>query len=331
MRVNTLALRESVRPGRTARQIWGECVSKLSIIVATYRMQREAPRTVRSLLPPLQQCVDPVDYEIVVVDNGSPERLDIDQLAASSRGRVRVVRIKPEDAWASPVRCINEAVRQYATGDLLMVCVDGARLASSHLVCRSVDALTRHPDAFVFTASRHLGSKLQKLAIEEGYNQAMEDELLHSSGWLRDSDSLYSISVPAGAHDPSRPLLQNESNAFALSRSLWESVGGYNEQFERPSGGFCNLELFSRYVTRADALNILLLGEATFHQVHRVPLRPSAFGKEVAQEYLRIFDVPYRRPDFDFLADLGVDYGRMKAVGPVSIGQDTTVGIVSQT
>ena len=50
-------------------------MSKLSIIVATYRMQREAPRTIRSLLPPLQRCVDDLDYEIIVVDNGSPELL----------------------------------------------------------------------------------------------------------------------------------------------------------------------------------------------------------------------------------------------------------------
>ena len=52
-------------------------MSKLSIIVATYRMQREAPRTIRSLLPPLQRCVDDLDYEIIVVDNGSPELLDL--------------------------------------------------------------------------------------------------------------------------------------------------------------------------------------------------------------------------------------------------------------
>ena len=48
---------------------------KLSIVVATYRMQREAPRTTASLLPPLQRGVNDLDYEIIVVDNGSPEPL----------------------------------------------------------------------------------------------------------------------------------------------------------------------------------------------------------------------------------------------------------------
>ena len=209
-----------------------------------------------------------------------------------------------------------------------MVCIDGARLASSHLVCRSVDALTRHPDAFTFVASRHLGRKLQRLAIEEGYDQAMEDKLLMSAGGLQDLDNLYSISVPAGAHDLRNPLLQNESNAFALNRKLWERVGGYDEDFGQPGGGFCNLELFSRYVARSDALNILLLGEATFHQVHRVPLRPRAFGKENAEEYLRVAGAPYRRPVFDFLADLGVRYGRMRAVGGFLIGEGVEGGAV---
>ena len=65
---------------------------KLSIIVATYNMQREAPRTILSLLPPLQQCVDDVDYEIIVVDNGSPEPLGLDDVLVAAPRPVRLVR-----------------------------------------------------------------------------------------------------------------------------------------------------------------------------------------------------------------------------------------------
>ena len=46
---------------------------RMSSVVATYMMQREAPRTILSFLPPLQRHVDDLDYEIVVVDNGTPE------------------------------------------------------------------------------------------------------------------------------------------------------------------------------------------------------------------------------------------------------------------
>ena len=144
---------------------------KLSIVVATYRMQREAPRTIASLLPPLQRGVDDLDYEIIVVDNGSPEPLDIGGAAAAAERPVRLVRIAPEDASPSPAACINAAVRRHAAGDWLMVCIDGARLASSHLVRRTADVLTRHPDAFTFVGSRHLGPKRQMQSVKEGYDQ----------------------------------------------------------------------------------------------------------------------------------------------------------------
>ena len=121
-------------------------MSKLSIIVATYRMQREAPRTIRSLLPPLQRCDDDLDYEIIVVDNGSPELLDLGDAVRRAPRPIRLVRIAPEDASASPVACINAAARTHANGEWLMVCIDGARLVSSHLLRRTADVLDRHPE-----------------------------------------------------------------------------------------------------------------------------------------------------------------------------------------
>ena len=187
---------------------------KLSIVVATYRMQREAPRTIASLLPPLQRCVDDLDYEIVVIDNGSPEPLCIGDAVATAARPVRLVRVAPEDASASPASCINRAVREHATGDWLMVCIDGARLASSHLVRRTADVLARHPDAFTFVGSRHLGPKRQMQSVKEGYDQAAEDRLLDTVDWTADLDELYAISVWAGAHDRKNPSCwQNESNA----------------------------------------------------------------------------------------------------------------------
>ena len=145
-----------------------------------------AAANIRSLLPPLQRCVDDLDYEIIVVDNGSPKVLDVGDAVRAVPRPVRVVRIPPDDASPSPVACINAAVRDHASGDRLMVCIDGARLASSHLVRRTADVLTRHPDAFTFVASRHLGPKPQMQSVREGYDQAVEDELLDSVAWSTD-------------------------------------------------------------------------------------------------------------------------------------------------
>ena len=290
--------------------------SKLSIVVATYKMQREAPRTVASLLPPLQRCVDDVDYEIVVVDNGSPEPLDLGEAVAAAARPVRIVRVEPKNASASPAACINAAVRDHATGDRLMVCIDGARLASSHLVRRTADVLGRHRRAFTFVASRHLGPKPQMQSVREGYDRAAEDALLATVDWTSDLDRLYRVSVWAGAHDRRNPLLQNESNAFAMPRETWDSLGGYREGFTRPGGGLCNLELFSRCVGRGRGLNVLLYGESTFHQIHGgAATSHDGYFAASLREFAEVTGAEYRRPSFAFLADLGERYDRMRAVG----------------
>ena len=299
----------------------------LSIVVAAYDMQREAPRTVASLLPPLQRGVAGLDYEVIVVDNGSPVPLDLDRyVRRPGDPPVRLVRIPHGDAHVSPARCIN-AVAKEATGDSLMICIDGARLASSHLVRRTLDVLARHPHAFTFVGSRHLGPKPQMQSVQEGYNQSVEDELLQSVAWETDLDELFRISVWANAHDKRTRLRQNESNAFAMARSTWDALGGYDEGFARPGGGLCNLELFERAVKRTAsfaALNVLLYGESTFHQVHggAATSLDGYFGQS-QEEYARVTGHTYERPSYPFLADLGEAYDRMAAVGRFLVADES--------
>ena len=288
---------------------------QLSIVVAAYNMQREIHRTLMSFLPPLQQCVDDLDYEIIVVDNGSSEEISLLHEYDSPQ-QVHIHRIEPEHACKSPALAINAAVRDHAAGDLLMVCIDGARMASSHLVRRAVDVLDQCRDAFAFVGSRHLGMKPQMEAVREGYTSTSEDQLLSTVAWQRNLDWLYAISVWAGAHSTDQRLIQNESNAFALARETWLRMGGYKEGFRRPGGGLCNLELFARYVRRPAALNVLLLGEATFHQVHggAATSDESYFGDSLA-EYVRVTGEHYERPSYSFLADLGERFDRLDSVG----------------
>ena len=50
---------------------------KLSVVVVAYDMARELPRTLTSLSPQYQQLIAADEYEVIVVDNGSPEAVDL--------------------------------------------------------------------------------------------------------------------------------------------------------------------------------------------------------------------------------------------------------------
>ncbi len=288
---------------------------KLSVVIATYNMQREAPRTLISTLPPLQRELQGIDYEVIVVDNGSPIPLDLSGVN-STDVPVKLVRVDLSDANVSPVFCINSAVETHASGDFLLICIDGARIFSSHLIRRTVDTLKQFPDSFTFVASRHLGREKQMTAVAKGYDQREEDELLMSVDWMSNLDVLWETSVWAGAHGRGNFLLQSESNAFGLSRDLWHANGPYHQGFQRPGGGLCNLEFFERAVGRGGGMNVLLWGEATFHQFHGGAATASnSYFAESLAEYEAATGHAYQTPRYDFLADLGVPYRRMQAVG----------------
>ncbi len=49
---------------------------KLSVIVISFNMQREIPRTLQSLTRQYQEGCEELDYEVLVIDNGSPQPID---------------------------------------------------------------------------------------------------------------------------------------------------------------------------------------------------------------------------------------------------------------
>ena len=73
---------------------------KISVVVVAYDIDRELPRTLRSLSADYQVGIDAADFEVIIVDNGSPKPVDesavlgsLGQLpAASGRRRVPVAR-----------------------------------------------------------------------------------------------------------------------------------------------------------------------------------------------------------------------------------------------
>src|SRR5215470_1005589 len=101
----------------------------LSVVVVVYNIPREAPRTLFSLSAEYQRGIDPDEYEVIVVDNGSApvfDRAILDDL----RGTFRLIRI--DDAPASPAHAVNRGIAA-ASGDVVGVMIDRARLVTPGL------------------------------------------------------------------------------------------------------------------------------------------------------------------------------------------------------
>ena len=200
-------------------------------------------------------------------------------------------------ATASPVRAVNLGL-SIARGDLVGVAIDGARMASPGLIAKAIGAAALHPKPVVGTIAFHLGSKAQPISIKEGYNQAVEDELLARSGWEEDPYRLFGVSVFAVSSGSGWFETPMESNAFFCTAAHWRELGGWDERFVSPGGGVVNLDSWRRAIESPGAQLIMLLGEATFHQVHG-GVATNSVGPPIADffaEYERIRGVRFERP-----------------------------------
>lgn len=269
----------------------------LSVIVVSYEMARELPRTIRSLSPACQRDISEADYEILVVDNGSSEPPTTAQVAGWS-ANARLIPI--DNPTVSPAPAINLALQQ-ARGELVGVFIDGARMASPRLLASAVEASRLHARAVVGTLAFHLGPDVQMRSVLAGYNQAVEDRLLAASGWEEDPYRLFGISTLAGSSAAGWFKTPGETNALFLARAHWLELGGYDPRFVTPGGGLANLDIWERVCADALARIILLLGEATFHQVHggvATNARQSPFDS-FHEEYVAIRGKPFVSPQVE--------------------------------
>ena len=237
---------------------------KLSVIVISYNMARELPRTIRTLAPSVQRDIAAEDYEIIVVDNGSTRPFDAEQIRQLGPN---ISLHSVEKPTPSPVPAINFGL-SLARGQLIGVMVDGARMASPRLLATALEAARLHDRPVIGTLSFHLGPDLQSRSVPKGYCQSVEDELLDSVDWVADGYRLFDIAVFAGSSAKGWFVIPWETNALFLTREHWATLGGYDPAFVSPGGGASNLDTWSRAYSTPSSRLILLLGEATFHQVH---------------------------------------------------------------
>lgn len=270
---------------------------RLSIIVVMHDMRREAARTLLSLTPAYQRGIDGASYEVLVIDNNSSAPLDADWVR-SFGPQFRY--LYHETASKSPVGAINRGAR-LARGDQLGIVIDGARILTPGVLQLARVAAAGFAEPVVATLNWLLGPKMQHLAAEEGYDQAVEDRMLADAGWPDDPYALHRISVLGGSSASGyfHPLA--ESNGLFLSRALFDRLGGYDERFDSDGGGLANLDFYRRACDAAGTDLVVLLGEGTFHQIHGGIMTNApkddkkARWNRFAAEYERIRGEPFQR------------------------------------
>lgn len=269
-------------------------MTDLSVIVVAYNMTRELPRTIQSLARPYQIATENLSYEIIVVDNYSSIPVDVDLLQAIAP-EVRVIRTEKADA--SPAIAANIGIKS-AKGRFIGIILDGARMVTPGTLSLAYKALSMDEDCFVTTLAWHLGPDHQSRSQFAGYNSKIEDQLLNSIDWSKNGYKLFDIAALAGANPSGWFGPVNESCCTFLSKKSIQKLGGYDEVFRTPGGGFVNLDFFSRAIEVHGMPLIVLLGEGSFHQIHGGAASnakdPEKISRLFAEEYERIRGRPYR-------------------------------------
>lgn len=271
---------------------------KLSVVVVVYNIPREAPRTLLSLSASYQRDIDPNDYEVIVVDNGSNPAVD-PQMVAGFGNNFRLIRI--DSASPSPAHAVNRGIAG-ARGEIIGVMVDGARIVTPGLLNFACHGARLHRTSVVAALGWYLGYDFQRWSMRCGYDQAREDALLASIGWPRDGYRLFEISTLDESSVEGWFCPIAESNALFLRRELWDELSGMDEHFDAPGGGLVNLDVFERALGLPDAQLVILLGEGTFHQLHGGVATNVSPEQELenwpkwAAQYAQIRGQPYALP-----------------------------------
>ena len=270
-------------------------IDLLTLVVVNFNIAREFPRTLFSLSTSFQKGISADEYEVIVVDNGSKELPDISSYRENGMN-IRLLQVPNPNQ--SPARAINLGLNA-ALGKNIGVFIDGARIASPGLLQSAQQALRFSDRSIVATRGRYLGPKMQRISMNEGYTKEFEDAMLESLDWKNNGYRLFEKSVfdeSSGAHwfDPRI----SESNSLFMSRALWSEINGFSEEFQALGGGFVNLDTLTRATTLKETQPILLIGEATFHQLHGGVATnvPKENVLPMRAEYDEIRGVPYEPP-----------------------------------
>ena len=237
---------------------------RLSVVVVVYDMPNAAPRSLYTLSSAYQRDLRDDEYEVIVVDNGSRQPLPPAAIAGAAANVRFVAAPRPHP---SPAAAANHGL-SLARGDVVALVLDGARLATPGLLSLGLRAAESHPRAMVAAMGFLLGygSPAQFAAADDAAAVDLTDRILRAIDWPSDPYRLFEVARLDGSMGYFGPGF--ESNAVFLPRPLWDELGGLDERFDEPGGGFVALDLYARALELPGCQPMLLLGEATVHQPH---------------------------------------------------------------
>jgi cephalosporin hydroxylase len=237
----------------------------LSVVVVFYNMRREARRTLHSLSRAYQEGLDGTTYEVIAVENGSDEDQSLGEALVRDFGpEFRYVDMGA-DAHPSPVHALNRGIAE-SRGRAVALMIDGAHVLTPGVLRFGLQGLATYGPAIVATQQWYVGPGQQGEAMDDGYDRAFEDRLFDRIQWPSNGYRLFEIGHFVGERDWFDGVW--ESNCLFVSRRQLEQVGGFDDSFSTPGGGYANLEIYERLGTSTDVTVCSILGEGSFHQVH---------------------------------------------------------------
>jgi cephalosporin hydroxylase len=237
----------------------------LSVVAVFYNMRREATRTLHSVSRAYQRGIEDLDYEVIVVDNGSsPDERLTEEFVQSFGSEFHLVDLA-DVATPSPVPALNRGIED-ARGDVFALMIDGAHVVTPGVLRFGMTGITSYPTALVVAQQWYIGPGQQPDMLLQGYGQDYEDRLFEEIEWPTDGYRLFDIGHFIGDRDWFDGLW--ESNCIFTPRKLLEQVGGLDENFAMPGGGAANLDLYERLASSPDVSVVTILGEGSFHQLH---------------------------------------------------------------
>ena len=247
-----------------------------------------------------QEGIEGTSYEVIVVENGSADAQRLGQAFVADFGpEFRYIDIG-DDAAPSPVGALNRGIAA-SRGRSLALMIDGAHVLTPGVLRFGLQGLATYAPAIVATQQWYVGPGQQGDAMDNGYDQAYEDRLFGRIDWPSNGYRLFEIGHFVGDRDWLDGVW--ESNCMFVTRAQLEQVGGFEERFTMPGGGYANLELYERLGSSPDVTVCTILGEGSFHQVHGGTTTNQADAEErrarvygYAQHFAELRGRPFRGP-----------------------------------